>query len=85
MTRETECMIDRQVLPGLTRYEGKMIGSDVQSQAQGWGFGGHTHSSPELKWVYPYSKAWTTSRSTKLGRLSHQDESVTKRTDVLSK
>ena len=33
MTRETECMIDMQVLPGLTRYEGKMIGSDVQSQA----------------------------------------------------
>ena len=42
MTRETECMIDMQVLPGLTRYEGKMIGSDVQSQAQGWGSCGHT-------------------------------------------
>lgn len=30
-------MIDMQVLPGLTRYDGKMIGSDVQSQAQDWG------------------------------------------------
>lgn len=29
MTQETECMIDMQVLPGLTRYHGKMIGSDV--------------------------------------------------------
>ena len=44
MTQETECMVDMQVLPGLTRYEGEMIGSDVQSQAQGWGSGGHTHT-----------------------------------------
>ena len=29
MTQETECMLDMQVLPGLTRYHDKMIGSDV--------------------------------------------------------
>ena len=36
-------MIDMHVLPGLTRYYGEMIGSDVHFQAQGWGFGGQTH------------------------------------------
>ncbi len=39
MARQTECMIDMQVLSGLTRYNGKMIGSDVQSQARVWGSG----------------------------------------------
>ena len=39
MTRKRECMIDMQVLSGLTRYNGKMIGSDVQLQARVWGSG----------------------------------------------
>lgn len=44
MTRETECMIDMQVLPGLTRYHGKMIGSDVQVSSTGLGvWRTHTH------------------------------------------
>ena len=37
-------MIEMQVLPGLTRYDGNMIGSDVQSEVRGWGSGGHTQS-----------------------------------------
>ena len=78
-------MIEMHILPGPTRYDGNMIGSDVQSQARGWGSGGHTESSPELKWVCLYSNGWTMNQLTKLGQLCHQDENATRRPDVSSR